>query len=112
MVSVGGAPNIVRGGSHSGNVSMSELANEGLLDAISSDYVPAALLQAVWHLSAQDGCSVAKHLPKVTRNTAEMVGLNDRGWLAPGLKADFIRVADISNTPVVREVYVDATRRC
>lgn len=112
LATVGGAPNIVRGGSHSGNVSMLELSDENALDAISSDYVPAALLQAVWHLAQRDGCSIACHLPKVTRNTAHMVGLSDRGWLEPGLRADFIRVAEHQSTPLVLQTYVAGQRVC
>lgn len=112
LATVGGAPNIVRGGSHSGNVSMLELSDEGALDAISSDYVPSALLQAVWHLARREGCSIARHLPKVTRNTASMLGLTDRGWLAPGLRADVIRVTEHAATPLVRAVYVTGQRVC
>jgi alpha-D-ribose 1-methylphosphonate 5-triphosphate diphosphatase len=55
LATVAGAPNVVRGGSHSGGVSVSELAEKGLLDGLSSDYVPASLLQAVLKLNADHG---------------------------------------------------------
>ena len=51
MATVMGAPNVVRGGSHSGNASARELAEAGQLDILSSDYVPAALLMAAFRLA-------------------------------------------------------------
>jgi alpha-D-ribose 1-methylphosphonate 5-triphosphate diphosphatase len=103
---VAGAPNVVRGGSHSGNVSATELAEAGLLDALSSDYVPASLIQAARTLSGDEGGSLARAFALVTSGPADMLGLGDRGRLAPGLRADLVRLAFLGATPVVRTVIV------
>ncbi len=87
-----GAPNIVRGGSHSGNVAAWELASHNLLDILSSDYYPASLLDAVFRLVADERNSLT--LPQaaalVTRNPARAIGLHDRGTIAEGLRADLV----------------------
>lgn len=92
MATIMGAPNVVRGGSHSGNVAAVELAKLGLLDALSSDYVPASLLHAAWLLTGEAGFPLPRAVASVTATPAAMVGLGDRGRVAPGLRADFIRV--------------------
>jgi alpha-D-ribose 1-methylphosphonate 5-triphosphate diphosphatase len=89
-----GAPNLVRGGSHSGNVSALELARADLLDCLSSDYVPHALLHAAFLLRDLAGWSLPKALATTTSNPARMVGLGDRGRIAPGARADFVRVRE------------------
>ncbi|WAT00980.1 alpha-D-ribose 1-methylphosphonate 5-triphosphate diphosphatase [Rouxiella chamberiensis] len=87
-----GAPNIVRGGSHSGNVAAKDLASLGLLDILSSDYYPASLLDAVFRIAKDD--SNALTLPQavalVTRNPAQALGLEDRGVIAEGKRADLL----------------------
>lgn len=105
MATVAGAPNVVRGGSHSGGVSASELAREGLLDGLSSDYVPSSLLQAVRHLAEEEALGLPRAMAFVTSNVADMVGLADRGRLRPGLRADLVRFRFAGPTPVVREVW-------
>ena len=97
-----GGPNLVQGGSHSGNVSASELAQLDLLDIFSSDYVPASLLQSAFLLRDTVGWSLPKAVNTVTRNPARAIGLNDRGELAPGLRADLIRVKMSGDMPIVR----------
>ena len=99
-----GAPNIVRGGSHSGNVSAAELAQAGLLDVLSSDYVPASLLHAAF-LLRDSGFSVPQAVATISRNPARMVGLHDRGEIAPQRRADFIRVRMFGGFPVVLETW-------
>lgn len=99
-----GAPNIMRGGSHSGNVSALELAELNLLDIVSSDYVPAALLQSAFRL-AQLWDDLPRAINTVTRGPAHSVGLYDRGRIAPDLHADLVRVREIRGTPVVRGVW-------
>lgn len=99
-----GAPNMVRGGSHSGNVSAAELARAGLLDALSSDYVPASLLHAAFLLQSE-GFSLPKAIATVSHNPAQMVGLTDRGEIAPGLRADFLRVRVVKGIPVVMQAW-------
>ena len=99
-----GAPNIIRGGSHSGNVSALDLAGRGLLDIVSSDYVPSALLLSAFRLG-----EVWQDLPRairtVTAAPAEVTGLTDRGHLIAGQRADLLRIRDINGTPVVRTVW-------
>jgi alpha-D-ribose 1-methylphosphonate 5-triphosphate diphosphatase len=99
-----GAPNVVRGGSHSGNVSAAELARADLLDVLSSDYVPASLLHAAFLLQ-KEGFSLPKAVATVTRNPALMVGLLDRGEIARDLRADFLRVRVVDDIPIVLGVW-------
>ncbi|CAM3813369.1 alpha-D-ribose 1-methylphosphonate 5-triphosphate diphosphatase [Rahnella bruchi] len=87
-----GAPNIVRGGSHSGNVAAHHLASLGLLDILSSDYYPASLLDAVFRIANDEGnaFSLAQAVKLVTRNPANALGLKDRGEIAEGKRADLV----------------------
>ncbi len=106
-----GAPNVVRGGSHSGNVSAAELTRADLLDVLSSDYVPASLLHGAFLLQAE-GFSLAKAIATVTRNPAHMVGLHDRGAIAPDLRADYVRVRLVEEVPIVIGVWRAGQRIC
>ena len=106
-----GAPNVVRGGSHSGNASARELAEAGQLDILSSDYVPAALLMAAFRLAdapAVGGLAGAMRL--VSKAPAEATGLKDRGEIAVGRRADLLRVAMHDGEPVVRAVWREGRR--
>ncbi|HSV35150.1 MAG TPA: alpha-D-ribose 1-methylphosphonate 5-triphosphate diphosphatase [Ramlibacter sp.] len=96
-----GGPNLVKGGSHSGNVSAAELAKNDLLDILSSDYVPASLIQSAFLLRDQLGWSMPKAVATVARNPARAIGLDDRGEIGPGLRADYIRVREVGGMPVV-----------
>jgi alpha-D-ribose 1-methylphosphonate 5-triphosphate diphosphatase len=101
-----GAPNLIRGGSHSGNVAALALAEAGHLDILSSDYVPASLLMAAFLLPQQaPGITLPEALAAVTANPARATGLTDRGALVPGLRADLVRVRLAEGVPVVREVW-------
>lgn len=110
LATVAGAPNVIRGGSHSGNVAALELAREGVLDILSSDYVPSSLLQAAWTLQREGGFSPAEAIRVVSLNPAKACGLSDRGQIAQGLRADFLRVAEVDGFPVVRELSVQGRR--
>jgi alpha-D-ribose 1-methylphosphonate 5-triphosphate diphosphatase len=110
LSTVAGAPNVVRGGSHSGNVAAVELARAGVLDALSSDYVPSSLLMAAWLLRRDAGFSLSEALAIVSSNPAKACGLSDRGAIAPGLRADLVRVREVDGHPVVREVYTTGRR--
>jgi len=105
-----GAPNVVRGGSHSGNVSALELARHDLLDVLSSDYVPAGLLHAAMKLSTEAGFSVPKAIGTITWNAARAVRMSDRGAIAAGRRADLVRFAMIDGHPVVRAVWCAGER--
>lgn len=106
-----GAPNILRGFSHSGNVSAMEMAAEGLVDILSSDYAPASLMLAAFKLA--DECP-AYDLPRaistVTAAPADAVGLTDRGRIAVGLRADLARVYHVERLCVVRGLWRAGTR--
>jgi alpha-D-ribose 1-methylphosphonate 5-triphosphate diphosphatase len=111
LVTVAGAPNVVRGGSHSGNVSALDLAREGVLDALSSDYVPGSLLQAAWMLQRDAGFTLSHAVAVVSLQPAQACGFSDRGAVEPGRRADLVRVKEIAGQPVVREVHVQGQRR-
>jgi alpha-D-ribose 1-methylphosphonate 5-triphosphate diphosphatase len=100
-----GAPNLVCGRSHSGNVSAAELARHDRLDILSSDYVPASLLHGAVLLHAELGWSLPRAIATVTTTPAERVGLDDRGEIAPGRRADLARVQLARGLPVVRAVW-------
>lgn len=106
-----GAPNVVRGKSHSGNISATDLVRAGLLDVLSSDYVPFALLQAAFLLPDRvDTLSLPLALATVTRNPARAAGLDDRGEIAIGKRADLVRIRVIGGMPVVRGVWRQGRR--
>jgi alpha-D-ribose 1-methylphosphonate 5-triphosphate diphosphatase len=105
-----GAPNLVIGGSHSGNVAAAELIERGLLDAFSSDYVPASLLQAAFLLREGFGLPMPEAIAPVTRNPARLLGLTDRGRIAPGARADLVRVREIDVTPTALAVWRQGCR--
>lgn len=105
IATIMGAPNIVRGGSHSGNVSALELAQAGLLDILSSDYVPSSLLTAVFELVDKAGWSLPRAMATVSAEPARTAGLQDRGAIEPGLRADFVRVTMLGALPVPRATY-------
>ena len=111
MTVVMGAPNIILGGSHSGNVSALELAKSGHLDALSSDYVPVSLLHAVFRLVDHAGLSLSEAAAKVTKNPAAMGGFTDRGEIAVGKRADLVRVRKVvGDTPAVMSVWREGER--
>ncbi len=106
-----GAPNVVRGGSHSGNIAAVDLAREGLLDILSSDYVPSSLLMGALQLPMRvPAIDLAAAVRTVTKAPAEAVGLADRGEIAPGKRADLIRVHIARDIPVVRSVWREGRR--
>ncbi|MBR1227819.1 MULTISPECIES: alpha-D-ribose 1-methylphosphonate 5-triphosphate diphosphatase [unclassified Bradyrhizobium] len=106
-----GAPNVVRGGSHSGNIAAVDLAREGLLDILSSDYIPSSLLMAALQLPRHvPAIDLASAVRTVTKTPAEAVGLSDRGEIAVGKRADLIRVHVARDIPVVRSVWREGQR--
>ena len=106
-----GAPNVVRGGSHSGNIAAVDLAREGLLDIMSSDYIPSRLLMAAMQLPRHvPAIDLAAAVRTVTKTAAEAIGLNDRGEVSVGKRADLIRVHVAHDVPVVRSVWREGHR--
>ncbi|MBO0904551.1 alpha-D-ribose 1-methylphosphonate 5-triphosphate diphosphatase [Jiella sonneratiae] len=102
-----GAPNVVRGGSHSGNVAASDLLAAGHLDILSSDYVPFSLIQAVFRLARDGHLDLPAAVRLVTANPAKAAGLDDRGAIVPGKRADLVRIRETraDRPPLVRSVY-------
>lgn len=115
LLTVMGGPNVVRGGSHSGNVAAADLARLGLLDILSSDYVPGSLLSAVVRLVDDGILDMPAAVATVTRNPARACGMDDRGEIAPGKRADLVRVKlvdlpDGRRQAVVRGVWREGER--
>ncbi len=110
LSTVMGAPNVVRGGSHSGNVAALELAKADRLDLLSSDYVPASLLHGAFMLHTQAGWSMPRAVATVASNPAKVLGLSDRGQLKPGYRADVVRMRAVDGLPIVRHVWVRGER--
>jgi alpha-D-ribose 1-methylphosphonate 5-triphosphate diphosphatase len=105
-----GAPNLVRGGSHSGNVSALTLARDDLLDGLSSDYVPHALMHGAFLLRDQAGWALPKAVAAVSANPARLIGLEDRGTLAVGKRADFVRVREAQGVPIALATWREGVR--
>ena len=109
-----GAPNVVRGKSHSGNISARTLADEGVLDVLSSDYVPLSLIHAPFVLAADESSSITlpQAIRMVSARPARAVGLDDRGRIASGLRADLVRVRvrDDRSVPIVKSVWREGRR--
>ena len=101
-----GAPNLIRGGSHSGNVAAQDLAEADLLDILSSDYVPAALLSAAFRLGTLWG-DMARGMATVSRSPAKAVGLSDRGELKLGNRADLVRFCNVAGTVLARATWAN-----
>ena len=111
LVVLMGAPNIVRGGSHSGNVSAGELLEHGILDILSSDYVPFSLLQSAFALVDAGALDLPTAIRLVSTNPAAAARLDDRGTLAVGLRADLVRVGvERGHPPVVAGVWREGRR--
>jgi alpha-D-ribose 1-methylphosphonate 5-triphosphate diphosphatase len=98
---IAGAPNLVRGGSHSGNVSVGSLAREGLIDVLSSDYCPATLLEGVFQLAGSYGWPLHRAVACASSTPAALLGLHDGGSIEAGKRADLIRVRESGDGPVI-----------
>jgi alpha-D-ribose 1-methylphosphonate 5-triphosphate diphosphatase len=106
-----GAPNLVRGGSHSGNIATAQLARAGVLDVMSSDYVPSSLLIAALRLVEEvNNFDLPAAIRTVSKTPADVIGLDDRGEIAVGKRADLVQVRQAGNAVAVRSVW-NAGRR-
>lgn len=106
-----GGPNLVRGGSHSGNVSACDLAALDVLDIVSSDYIPSSMLHAAFKLNnEQPGFDLPKAIRAISKTPADAAGLHDRGEIAVGKRADLVHVRHTPDQPLVRGVWRSACR--
>ena len=105
---IAGAPNIVRGGSHSGNVAAADLLASEAVDAFASDYVPNSLVEAAFLCA--DRIGLPRAVAMISEQPARLAGLTDRGRLAPGQRADLVRVRMHDRLPVVRQVWQGGER--
>lgn len=104
LPTVMGAPNVLRGRSHSGNVGAEELVHLGLCSALASDYLPSSLLAAAFQLAGRGATSLPAAVALVTSGPAEVVGLADRGRIEVGQRADLLLVDDDGAWPTLRAV--------
>lgn len=105
MRTIMGSPNVVKGGSHSGNVAASEMAEAGLLDGLASDYVPISMVHSAFILAENHGLPLSDAVSMVTAGPADMVGLDDRGEIAAGKRADLVRVKTYHHVPTITGVW-------
>lgn len=106
-----GAPNILRGGSHNGNLSARDVIAAGCADMICSDYYPAAVLLAVWRLVDEGVLDLPAAVRLATGNVAAALGAHDLGSIAPGKRADLILVdCPAGQRPLVTDAFVDGRR--
>jgi alpha-D-ribose 1-methylphosphonate 5-triphosphate diphosphatase len=105
MQVIAGAPNIVRGGSHSGNVAAADLVRAGAVDAFASDYVPPSLVEAAFQWARNEGISLPEAVAMISDHPARMSVLSDRGRLETGLRADMVRIRLYGPLPIVRQVW-------
>ncbi len=106
-----GGPNLIRGGSYSGNVPASELIDAGMHIGFASDYVPRSLLECAFALAnGRWGLPMEQAVDTVTGAPARAMRLDDRGALVPGLRADVVRVRQHQGQSIVRGVWAQGTR--
>jgi alpha-D-ribose 1-methylphosphonate 5-triphosphate diphosphatase len=106
-----GAPNVVRGGSHSGNVAAADLAQRGWLDVLSSDYVPGALMLAAFRLpELAENVTLPDAIQMVSTRPAKAAHLHDRGEIAEGKRGDLVRVRLHGEMPVIKGVWRQGQR--
>lgn len=106
-----GAPNVVRGGSHSGNIAAHQLAKLGVLDILSSDYCPTSILHAAFVLKGLDNeHDLSSAINTVSRNPAKAAKLDDRGEIAIGKRADLVLLREVNELPLVTHVWSQGKR--
>ncbi|OKS87146.1 alpha-D-ribose 1-methylphosphonate 5-triphosphate diphosphatase [Mucilaginibacter polytrichastri] len=104
---VGGASNILRGGSLTGNANMTQAVNQGLVDTLCSDYYPPAILHAVFKLHRQEGLSLPDAVKLATLHPAKAAGIaNQTGSIEEGKDADLLIVKMVDNIPMVTHTIV------
>ena len=108
FATVVGAPNILLGGSHSGNMSAAEAIQAGCADILCSDYYPPAILHSIFAMHLKYGVPLPEMVKKATLNPAVAMGLGqDYGSIEPGKKADLLVIGILDGYPVITHVLVD-----
>jgi alpha-D-ribose 1-methylphosphonate 5-triphosphate diphosphatase len=107
---IAGAPNVVRGGSHSGNIAAADLLRAGWVDVFASDYVPPALIEAAFRCAREELIDLPAAIAMITSRAAALAGMPDRGRLMSGQRADVVRVRVHETLPVVRQVWCGGER--
>jgi alpha-D-ribose 1-methylphosphonate 5-triphosphate diphosphatase len=107
---IAGAPNVVRGGSHSGNIAAADLLRSGWVDVFASDYVPPALIEAAFRVAREGLVGLPGAMAMISSRPAELAGLSDRGRMSAGQRADLVRVRVHETLPVVRQVWCGGER--
>ena len=105
---VAGAPNILLGGSHSGNMNASHAILENCIDILCSDYYPAAMLHSVFIMNQKEHVPLHEMINKVALNPASAMNINeDYGSIEIGKKADLLLINFENNFPVINQIFVD-----
>lgn len=108
FATVVGAPNILRGGSHSGNMSAADAILEDCADILCSDYYPPAILHGIFIMNQKYGIPLPAMVNRASLNPARAIGLGDLyGSIAPGKKADLLIIELLDSYPVITHVLVD-----
>lgn len=112
LFTIAGAPNILLGGSHSGNLSAEKAIIDGCVDILCSDYYPAALIHSLFQLHEKHGIGLPELFSLVTINPARAVNLGEElGSIEKGKKADLLIIQKLEDGfPVVRSAFVDGIR--
>jgi alpha-D-ribose 1-methylphosphonate 5-triphosphate diphosphatase len=107
---IAGAPNIVRGGSHSGNVAAADLIRADTVQVLASDYVPPAMIEAAWIAAASGDVSLPDAIAMITDNAARMAGFTDRGRIEAGLRGDLVQLRPHGDHAIIRRVWRSGER--
>ena len=103
-----GSANILRGCSHSGNMSAAEAVLEDCADILCSDYYPAAILQSIFHMHIKQNVPLPEMVNKATLNPARALKIDkDYGSIDAGKKADILIVELLDSYPVITHAFVD-----
>ncbi|QEM08978.1 alpha-D-ribose 1-methylphosphonate 5-triphosphate diphosphatase [Mucilaginibacter rubeus] len=104
---VGGASNILRGGSLSGNLNMKDAVLQGAVDSLCSDYYPPAIIHAIFKLYNEEGMPLPEAVKMATLNPAKAVGINNHtGSIETGKDADLVIVKLLDGIPMVTHTIV------
>ncbi len=107
LYTVAGAPNVLLGGSHSGNLSATEAIKAGVVNILCSDYYPAALLHSVFLLHKKHQLPLHQVIALVTVNPARAMGISENyGSVEEGKMADLLVIDDSNTWPTITHVFI------